>query len=58
MNNCVYKFMNRYGELIYIGKTKDNCMTFTIQELEEAKKIKFYEIKEKTKIIANRVLLQ
>lgn len=109
MKNCIYKFMNRDGEVIYIGKAKDlknrlsnhkhlpeecyeelayimyasfdteyemdfaelyyidkifpkyntinkdNGITFTIQELE-VKKFKFYEIKEKTKIVANRVL--
>lgn len=22
MNNCVYKFINKYGEIIYIGKSK------------------------------------
>lgn len=109
MKNCVYKFMNRYGEVIYIGKAKDlknrlrnhkhlpkecyeelayilyasfdtkyemdfaelyyidhivpkyntmnkdSCMTFTIDELD-SKKFKFYEIKEKTKNIANSVL--
>ena len=30
MNNCVYKFMNRDGEVIYIGKAKDLSFSYSI----------------------------